>query len=148
MHGCLLDRDGGVSLDDADVLPGIDDMSAAFEEDGGDGFTTEFLEIHPIEFNHKNRCSSMPLSNLKGTPIGDEGGEVRPAREKMLPSISIVTVRDGLRSRRIYDHVIIVNLLESSDHPSSVSLLVGSPEMKEMLLSLLGCCRRRLLVEG
>ncbi|KAL5983694.1 hypothetical protein ACLOJK_017785 [Asimina triloba] len=65
--GCLSNQDGGASPDGAVVLPGIDDTSTAFEEDGGAGSVTEFLEIHHIEFGHKNRCSTMPLPDQEDT---------------------------------------------------------------------------------
>ncbi|KAL5999903.1 hypothetical protein ACLOJK_034580 [Asimina triloba] len=98
-------------------------------EDGGDEFAAEFLWIYPIGIGHKNRCLSMPPSDLKGTLIGDEDGEVRPARWRMLPSMPAAAVLAGLRSRRICDHVVVTNRLDSFDHPSRSSLVDGEDDV-------------------
>ncbi|KAL6004303.1 hypothetical protein ACLOJK_004852 [Asimina triloba] len=73
----------------------------------------------------------MPLPDLKGTPIEDEDGEVRLAREKMASLICSAAMRTGLRPQRIYDHIIVVNRFNGSDHPSRASLVVGLPEMEK-----------------
>ncbi|KAL6001211.1 hypothetical protein ACLOJK_006943 [Asimina triloba] len=93
------------------------------------------MEMGCPPFGHNNRCSSMRLPDLKGTPIGDEGGE---ARVKMLSSMPAAAIQFGLLSRQICDHIVVANLLNSSDHRSLASLVVGSPETADTSLSLLG----------
>ncbi|KAL5994073.1 hypothetical protein ACLOJK_034944 [Asimina triloba] len=64
--------------------------------------------------------------DLKGTLIGGEGDGVWSARRKMLSSTPADAVRSGLRSRRIYNHIVVINLLNDSDQPIRASPVVGS----------------------